>query len=692
VLGTVADIGIIKQDIGTFKGFAESGLEFTAEIVAPYHTEYRPNIGEFLIVTLGPENAVLGRITRFYPMGVLSSGEGDEYLAEMRRRQREIPEDLKETKLRYTVNVKLLGGIEVRGKKFLYHPSIRQLPHLGARVGTLSNEALRYVCSLGKGEGHSVPIGHYSIGETVFAGEDAQLELPVMFDLDHLIARRTYVFARAGYGKTNLIKLLTARLYELSQPGGMVIFDPEGEYAFRDKKGRPGLADVPFLAEKLIVYTNRRIPKPSNRWVAGDVRLNLCDLRPSEVVNQCVAEGKQEAVFANVLRGLDDTQWAELVHLIARDSYRADNDEIARITRYDANQQSVVIAAIKNNLTPVVSSLHSDDSDLIRSIRGHLGAGRIVVIDISLLSTTNGYRVSGLILTELFHRNQENFIAGSEGAVLPVIAVIEEAQSILPKGVSDTSPFVTWVKEGRKYSLGAILVTQQPGSIAPELLSQGDNFFAFHLLSVGDLKSLQGHNAHYSNDILASILNEPIKGNAYIWSAPDQPFVLPCRINNFESWAEGLKKSTKADMSDFRTPAEIQRLEQPKKLRRLDELVRQVIERQSSVPLNSIQDLDGQKVENSIAVKQWNLLFAVGELIAPDDDLFVEFGENLPTGKRALRGNVCIDSLNRLALFIAKATDENGTKYYVLDGKTIERKRKPSNLKLMSNTVGSCDL
>lgn len=687
----MADIGIIKQDIGTFKGFAESGLEFTAEIVAPYHTEYRPNIGEFIIVTLGTENAVLGRITRFYPMGVLSSGEGDEYLAEMRRRQREIPEDLKETKLRYTVNVKLLGGLEVQGKKFLYHPSIRQLPHLGAKVGTLSDEALGYVCSLGKGEGHSVPIGHYSIGETVYEGSDDRLELPVMFDLDHLVARRTYVFARAGYGKTNLIKLLTARLYELSQPGGMVIFDPEGEYAFRDKKGRPGLADVPFLAEKLIVYTNRRIPEPSDRWVAGNVRLNLCDLRPSEVVNQCIAEGKQELVFANVLRGLDDSQWGELVHLIARDSYRADNDEIVRITRYGERQQSVVIAAIKNNLTPVVASLHSDDSDLIRSIRGHLGAGRIVVIDISLLSTTNGYRVAGLIMNELFHRNQESFIAGSEGSVLPIIAVLEEAQSILPKGVSDTSPFVTWVKEGRKYSLGAILVTQQPGSIAPELLSQGDNFFAFHLLSVADLKSLQGHNAHYSNDILASILNEPIKGNAYIWSAPDQPFVLPCRINNFESWADGLEKSVKVDTSGFRTPAEIQRLEQPKRLQKLDEFVRQVIERQSNVPLNSVQELNGETVQNFLAINQWNLLFAVGDLIAPDDDLFLEFGETLPNGKRALRRNACIDSMNRLGVFIAKAADEAGTKYYVVDGKTIERKRKQSDLKLASNTVDSSE-
>ena len=119
--------------------------------------------------------------------------------------------------------------------------------------------------------------------------------------------------------------------------------------------------------------------------------------------------------------------------------------------------------------------------------------------------------------------------------IIPVIAVLEEAQSVLGKSARDESPFVQWAKEGRKYSLGAMLVTQQPGSIAPELLSQGDNFFAFHLLSAHDLKTLQFHNAHFSDDVLAHLLNEPIRGNTYFWSAPHQPFVLPARIRSFES-------------------------------------------------------------------------------------------------------------------------------------------------------------
>ena len=65
--------------------------------------------------------------------------------------------------------------------------------------------------------------------------------------------------------------------------------------------------------------------------------------------------------------------------------------------------------------------------------------------------------------------------------------MIEEAQSVLGAsgGSREDSPFVAWVKEGRKYGLGAVLITQQPGSIPAELVSQGDNFFVFHLLPTG---------------------------------------------------------------------------------------------------------------------------------------------------------------------------------------------------------------
>src|SRR5262249_729388 len=71
-------------------------------------------------------------------------------------------------------------------------------------------------------------------------------------------------------------------------------------------------------------------------------------------------------------------------------------------------------------------------------------------------------------------------------------------------------------------------------SMAPELLSQADNWFCFHLLSEGDAGVLGKYNSHYSDDILAHLISEPIPGNCFMWSAPHQPFVLPVRVRSFE--------------------------------------------------------------------------------------------------------------------------------------------------------------
>jgi hypothetical protein len=83
--------------------------------------------------------------------------------------------------------------------------------------------------------------------------------------------------------------------------------------------------------------------------------------------------------------------------------------------------------------------------------------------------------------------------------------------------------------------------------MAQEILSQSDNWFSFHLLSEGDAGVLGKFNAHYSNDILAHLIGEPISGNCYMWSAPNQPFVLPVRIRSFE---ELYGKEIRADVNE----------------------------------------------------------------------------------------------------------------------------------------------
>jgi uncharacterized protein len=552
--------------IGTFKGFNDRGLEFAAEIIAPYDAGMleRPQLGQFLLIELASaEEAALGRITRFVPSGLLATAEGEDYVNTMQRRQQAVPEDLKEQRLKYRVQVKLLGALKLLNGKVVYVPSQRRLPHLGARVAFPSSTVLKELCRLSQG---STELGDYVLGEFVYCGAKKLQEnvmfrsvdphLPVTFDVRNLVARRSVVFARAGYGKSNLMKFLVAELYR-TQPEtaagrkvGTLIFDPNGEYFWPDiVVGRPGLCDVPHLKDNLVVFTNKREPNPYyGGWKIGQVKLDIRDLRPRDVISIAISPDRQDQQNVIKLKSLSENNWRLLVDLIETEKLGAPDQQVGQLLGYTTAQiqnSLAEIAAARSNMANVVRLLHDPSSRLLAGTLAALEMGKIVVIDLSLLSSTAGNVLAGLLMRRIFSHNQENFTGGQ--AIIPVVAVLEEAQSVLGKSLDDTSPYVEWVKEGRKYDLGAILITQQPGSMAAEILSQADNWFCFHLLSEGDAGVLGKYNSHYSDDVLSHIIGEPIPGNCYMWSAPHQPFVLPVRVRSFEeAYSPNVKKDSAA--------------------------------------------------------------------------------------------------------------------------------------------------
>jgi hypothetical protein len=185
-------------------------------------------------------------------------------------------------------------------------------------------------------------------------------------------------------------------------------------------------------------------------------------------------------------------------------------------------------------MTSIVRMLHDRSSQMMDMLLLALREGKLCVVDVSQLRGESGRILAGLILQKIFDTNQDEFTKAAPNTI-PTIAVIEEAQAVLGSGGSGEGPYVAWVKEGRKYDLGAVMITQQPGSIPTEILSQGDNWFIFHLLSAVDLQTLRKANAHFSEDILSALLNEPIPGHGVFWSSVGgKPYPVPVRVLSFE--------------------------------------------------------------------------------------------------------------------------------------------------------------
>ena len=359
------------QKIGIFRGFHEGGLEFHADLVLPYRNDFQrlPMHGQFIMVQLEtPDEAVLGRISSFSSEGKLSAGSGEEFNIRAMRDDRPVPEDLREQYLKYKVNIRVLGVLRANGNNGLtFVPSHRRLPHVGSPVAFPSDEILREIA------GHNIDgagIAHYALGEYIYADgcEDFDVadwmqikspEVLVRFPVSSLVSRRSFIFARAGFGKSNLNKLLFSKLYEstptvtkrgnVEVPVGTVIFDPDGEYFWPDDKGRPGLCDVPGLEDKLVVFTSRNNPSPFYQsFVAGGIRLDIRRLNPSDVIAIALGPERQDQQNVRKLRGLNPDRWRRLVDLIDRHRNQTALEDIATALDLDLSRQEA--EAVKRQL------------------------------------------------------------------------------------------------------------------------------------------------------------------------------------------------------------------------------------------------------------------------------------------------------------------------------------------------------
>jgi hypothetical protein len=426
--------------------------------------------GSFILVRLENEDeAVLGRITSFSSDGKLSTPSGEEFAIRAMRDQRDVPEDLREQYLKYRVNILVLGVLRSDGNRPTFVPSHRRLPHVGSPVAFPSDQVLQWIAGHNDDGAH---IGHMALGEYIYdpkrqrADDENWMqcispEVRVHFRVSDLISRRTFVFARAGFGKSNLNKLLFSQLYReqpyavkrngKQMPVGTIIFDPDGEYFWPDDKDRPGFCDVPWLESKLVVFTSREAPSEFyDSFTASKVRLDIRELRPSDVISIALAPEKQDQQNVAKLRSLNPGSWRQLIDLIHRDRNLAFTQDIARILNLTLPNQEAQAIAARSNMSTVVGLLHDPSSQMMARLLEALSAGKLCVVDISQMRGQQGFVLAGIVLRQIFSRNQEEFTK-QDPKTIPTIAVIEEAQSVLNDRAASAEPFISWVKEGRKY-------------------------------------------------------------------------------------------------------------------------------------------------------------------------------------------------------------------------------------------------
>ena len=453
--------------------------------------------------------------------------------------ERELSERDKQKMFSYTYRVRMLGTFTDSGQKIEFTTAVRKLPVVSYHARHLSKREVDAI--INKPDSSGAPIGQLCIGEDIHKDKG-----DILFDVQRLRERRTMVFAQSGFGKTNLVKVL---LYHImgDTSYGKLIFDLNGEYFLKGQKTLGlGNIDEQKIRDNLVVYSDKEIDDSykGHFMFGGRVLINMHKhLTIGDILT--FSTGFSD-VMKSFLLYLDDEGVSDFIPKI--DEYvnnpallhKDYPDFFAPPKKLDEEDKSAkkTIAAIRKRIRHLIDEgkgLHSQQSNLIEDIFKYLKQGKTVIVDLSLKDSTDAGIISTILVRKLFEHNKSEFTSNKPDAVIEAVVFVEEAQNVLSEELVKTNanPFVRCAKEGRKFRLGMVAITQRPSAISEEIRTQAENFFTFYMGNSDDIRALVKSNIKYDGVISTFIQTETIPGNLYMVTS-DRAFAVPIRVLEFE--------------------------------------------------------------------------------------------------------------------------------------------------------------
>jgi DNA helicase HerA-like ATPase len=308
--------------------------------------------------------------------------------------------------------------------------------------------------------------------------------------------RHLAVLAVTGGGKSNTVCVLAERI--VGELGGtMVVFDVHGEYA---------------SAEGLVPgKVNVQEAKINPATLTFDELRRLARFPENAIVQERVLRKAWEAVISEYRSGsLPASRLLDRLEEVVR-SPRIRRE--AGVTRDDP------IIGVLSKLEDI-RSIYGDVLDPYYHTRLEdvVRPGMLTVIDLSGVDEAGADAVVSHYLRLLLEARKEwRRSGGRSGYPTPVIAVVEEAHVLVPKDEATlTRRWAARVaREGRKFGVGLVLVSQRPKGLDPDVLSQTNNKIILRIVEPSDIRYVQAASEQLSED-LASVLPGLSPGEAVV--------------------------------------------------------------------------------------------------------------------------------------------------------------------------------
>lgn len=496
--------------IGTVKGPGENGNQYV--FITTNNRQVK--IGEFVYYTVfesEKERQILGKISAVrlldhLPDRIFADPEiSPEAIAALVGFTHENPE-------LYEVAVDAIGYFH----EALGFVNPRQAPAPGAKVILASDEYLEQVLNRKqKGE-----VGSARIGSVLLRKNDA---IPVVLDVKELASTHLAILAGTGSGKSYTAGVLIEELMLPQNRASVLIFDPHGEYGtLEELRGHSAFVGADGYAPQVKILT------------PDDVRIRMSSLDYYDILTLLpTMSDRQQSIlnkaFSILKLNKNSNQRWDVDDLITA-VYEAD-----RQVDEEGNEKSGSSApALEWKLDRLGRSPYFHAYEHLAP-RDLFEPGQVTVFQMNEISQEEQQVICAAVLRQAYHARvdtqKEKILPGEENYLpFPIFVLLEEAHRFVPARDPSRCKAVlrTILSEGRKFGLGVGLITQRPGKLDSDVLSQCMSQFLMRIVNPVDQESLK-HGIEAAGRDLLQELPALTKGQVIIAGACVNTPVL-CKV------------------------------------------------------------------------------------------------------------------------------------------------------------------
>jgi len=305
------------------------------------------------------------------------------------------------------------------------------------------------------------------IGDLLTRGPGA---VPIVIDIKEIVSTHLAIIASTGAGKSYLAGVLIEELMQSYNRAAVLIIDPHGEYStFKDL----GNYDQFAVAASATEDEYRPVPRIFQH---DDVKVRLSSLNLGDL-RYLLPEmtEKQQYLLGRGFRLLQDQRkgkpWTgkDLIAAIKDSASKSDDG------RDDSGTVGALEWKIEQRLEDNQMVFSATQQTELKEI---FKPGQCTVLQINEIDERDQQVIVATILRRLYHARMNTVrgkVSEGEGYLpYPVFVLLEEAHHFAPSGgdVISNGVLKQVLAEGRKFGVGVGLISQRPGKLDPDVLSQ----------------------------------------------------------------------------------------------------------------------------------------------------------------------------------------------------------------------------